>query len=301
MFRLALVLSFFVLFFSGCESKVEIKKKCRIVCSNWIGYSPLLYAYEKGDLDSLNVEIIVTNSLQSSLLMFEKNNYDGLCSTQVEVDIINENRDRNRQISPIFIFDRSYGGDVILSNITKDKLLEDRYKNINVYMEQESVNFILFSALSSLKNWNAYFNVLNMNQYNIAKLKHDINKTDTPSIIITYEPYATKLKEQGLYEIESTKNDNFLVFDFLSFVDGKLTDDEMRKIQKIIFEATRKLNEDPKEIYNTVKDYFEEISYDEFKKSLDGVLFMDDDKKDSFIKLIQDNKICKNDICLKEI
>lgn len=299
MIKKFLLLVVFLSIFSitGCSSdKNKRDGKIKIVASNWIGFTPLLYAYEKGKLEALNVEVIVTNSLQSSLIMYEKNNYDGICSTQKELTYLNQN---NKDHLPVIVFDRSYGGDVILSNIPKEELYKNKCKKVDVFLEKNSVNEILFEVFKKLKNWSADFSIIDINQYNISRFEFESN-TKVPKLIITYEPHASKLKQKGFYLIESTKNDKFLVFDFLSVKKGSLKKDEIYELQKIVNDSILKLKQDPKSFYETVKIYFGDTSYDEFISSLDQIQFFDRDRKGYMIDLIQKEKVLKKIEYIKE-
>lgn len=294
-----LILIFISFLFTSCSTTKDETKKIKIVTSNWIGYAPLLYAYEKGKLDSLNIELIVTNSLQFSAQMFMKNDYDGLCSTQVEYQQVNKKYKKSQHIYPIAIFNRSYGGDVILSSISKDEYYSNSYKNIDVYMEEGGVNEILFKSLKNLKEENTNFNRININQYNLSNLK--LNKTnENIKMIITYEPHASKLKNSGFKVIESTKSDKLLVFDFLSLKEGLLSKKEINILQNIINESIDKFKNNPKEIFDTVGFYFDGLTYDDFSSSIGQIQLFNKDRKINFIKLIEDKKIIEHTKYLKE-
>ncbi len=270
------ILSLLAAGLAGCTSQVKEEKKIQFVVSNWVGYSPLLYAYEKGMLDDMDIELIITNSLQSSLLMFKKNSYDGIASTQRELCIINNKALDKEVFIPLYIFDRSYGGDAILSNIPKNRLFGENFEYINIFLEKDSVNEVLFEGLKRLKDWeNTQFKLHNINQYNLARLDFTLDPA-APNLIITYEPYLTLLKQKGFHLVESTKNDKLLVFDFLSIREGLWDKEEIKKLQVILQRAERELQKDTEAFYNTVKLYFEEMDYGEFKESLDGIKFNSD-------------------------
>lgn len=287
-----------IIFLIGsCISHHEETKKIKIVTSNWIGYAPILYAYEKGELDDLNTELIVSTSLQSSVLMYEKNKYDGICSTKQEIDHINNTEQKNLHLTPIVIFNRSYGGDVILSDIPKEKLYNDTFKQINVFLEKGSVNEVLFDNFKKMTNLDIKYNIHYINQYNITDLQCD---SLTPKLIITYEPYATKLKEKGFHIIDSTKNDKLLVFDFLSTKEGVFNKSEIKQLQTIINNAILELQNNPKKFFETVKVYFSNISYKEFISSLDEIQLFTKERKEEFLSLIKKENICKKIDFLKE-
>lgn len=294
-----IIVAIFIISIVGCTSQQKQPEKIKITTSTWVGYAPLLYAYENGELDKLNIELVVTNSLQSSVLMYEKNNYDGICSTQKELQHLNQKqKDDLQKLIPIAIFNRSYGGDVILSNISKEELYDKDYKVIDIFMETNSVNEILFEGFKNLKNWKSKFNIHNINQYNIANLKCDLKK-DNPTIIITYEPYATKLKQKGYKLIESTKNDKLLIFDFLNIKNGILNKKEIEQLQIIINRSIEKLIQDPKHFYHDIQSYYQDISYEEFNSSLEEIQLFSKKRKEKMIRLIKTQKVSADTIYIK--
>ncbi len=279
------ILSLLTAGLAGCTSQVKEEKKIQFVVSNWIGYSPLLYAYEKGMLDDMNIELIITNSLQSSLLMFKKNSYEGIASTQRELCIINNKTVDKDVFMPLYIFDRSYGGDAILSNIPKNKLFDEKFEYINIFLEKESINELLFEGLKKLKEWDdTQFKLHNINQYNLAQLDFTLDPA-APNLIITYEPYLTLLKQKGFHLVESTKNDKLLVFDFLSVREGLLSAKEIKKLQGILQSAESELKKNTEAFYDTVKLYFDDLGFEEFKESLEGIKFNTD--KDTNKQMIE--------------
>jgi len=199
---------------TGCIGEKKEVKKNKIVTSNWIGYAPILYAYEIGDLEKLNIELIVSSSLQSSVLMYKKNKLDGICSTKIEIDYINQSENKSLHITPISIFNRSYGGDVIF--------------------------------------------------------------------------------------IESTKNDKILVFDFLSVNNNSFTKTQIKKLQNIINKSINTLQNNPKKVFESIKFYYDDITYEEFNTLLTEIKLFSKERKDIFLSLIKKEKICNKQNYLKE-
>lgn len=288
-----------VLALMGCTCKKTDTNKLRVVVSNWVGYSPLIYAYEKGDLDELNMELIVSTSLQASLLMYKKNRYEGICSTQKELNYLNQNKEKSSHLIPVAVFNRSYGGDVILSNIPKKQLYGKAYKKADVFLEKESISEVLFNDFKKMTRWDTSFNIHYINQYNVTDLNYDIDK-NIPKLVVTYEPYATKLRKKGLYLIESTKNDHLLVFDFLSIKRGSLSEEQIKKLQKTINRSIMKLKNNPEEFFDTVKVYFEDVTFDEFKSSLNEIQLFSEQRKNKFLSLIQNGKALDKTDYIKE-
>lgn len=284
--------------FLGCTKPKENDKTIKIVLSNWVGYAPLIYAYENGDLKNLNIEIIVTTSLQSSVLMYQKNSLDGICSTKKEIEYINENIDKKYNLIPISIFDRSYGGDVILSDTPKEELFKNKYPKINVFLEKNSINEVVFDKFKDMTKWDTKYFIHNINQYNLIEL--NCNNNIIPKLLISYEPYASKLKQKGFHLIESTKNDKLLVFDFLSIKNNTFKKDQIKELQSIINDSILLLQTDPKTIYKEVKFYYDDISFEEFKNALQTIQLFSKKNKNKFLSLIQQQNLCNNTKYLKE-
>jgi hypothetical protein len=193
---------------------------------------------------------------------------------------------------PVYIFDRSYGGDAVLSNIPKKELFTKNYEYINVFMERDSINELLFEGLKKLKEWkDTQFRIHNINQYNLANLDFDLDR-QVPNLVITYEPYLTRLKKKGFTLVESTKNDKLLVFDFLSIKEGLLNDEQIKKLQEILKRSENELKKDARSFYNVVGLYFEGLGFEEFKAALEGIkLNSDKDINKQMISFIEKEKV----------
>lgn len=61
MIRVILISLISIIFLTSCVN--DKKDKLRVVTSNWIGYTPLFYAREKGLLDKLNIQLLSVVSL----------------------------------------------------------------------------------------------------------------------------------------------------------------------------------------------------------------------------------------------
>jgi len=284
--------------FTSCDTKNGEKSTTKkIIVSNWIGYVPLLYAYENGKLDNLNIDIVVTNSLQSSLNLIKRNNYDAIAVTQKEFFILND-KISNNSYEPLVLIDRSYGGDAVLSNISKETLLKKQYSKLNIFLEKDSVNEIVLDCFVKSYNIDEDKIVIhNMNQENILDLKC-VSKDKSPKLIVTYEPYLSKLVKSGFNIISSTKDDDIFVLDFLAVKKDSFTKDELIELSSILNEANLKLQEEPLEVYKSVKIYITDICKDEFLSSLNQIEIVTDKNIKKIEKLIDKNNL---DIDFKNI
>lgn len=275
---------FIVLF--GCIKSENENKPIKIAVSNWAGYMPLIYVYEKGLLKDLNIEIVSSSSLSTSLEYVKRGLVDGCVATQKEYEGMRD------IVTPIILLNQSYGGDKILSNLTKDELYAKNSGDIYVHLEKDSINFTLFEYFRDMRDWgNISFLIKNNTQNFIAYMKFI-----TPSIIVTYEPYATMLIKRGLYVIESTKNPDLFVIGALYIKKGLLQEDEDKflKLKKYIKDAQDVLTKNPKIFYEIVKKYLNYQSYEDFKATLLEIKFIDENKEEIIQRIKEKNIEIKN-------
>jgi len=94
--------------------------------------------------------------------------------------------------------------------------------------------------------------------------------------------------------IESTKNDKILVFDALAVQDGMFNKQDISKIQNIVNSATKQLNSNPKDFFEIVKIYLDEMSFEEFQLTLDEMKFVTNDNYSEMLGLIKKEKVFDN-------
>jgi len=273
-FKNTIMLFFIVILLSGCSNLEPKEKPLKIAVSNWVGYLPLLYAYEKGKLRNLNIEIVPTSSLTASLDLMGRGVVDGFCATQREYKLLKQD---NVDIAPILLLDKSYGGDVVLSNMTKEHLYALKKGNIPCLMEVDSANYTLFEYFKKSRNWgNVHFTPKNNTQNFIATMA-----ITQPSIVVTYEPYSTLLLKKGFHLIESTKNENLLIADLLFMKRDHFQQhpQQHKKLKVAIDEAIQILHTHPKEFYDVIKIYMDRESFDEFSNSIKNVKFTNGNKR----------------------
>ena len=286
-----IIFSFVILFlFTSCA--IQNEKKLKISATTWIGYTPLFYAKEKAWLDPLNIKLLNVVSLSENMYLYKSGNSDAYVGTQYEYNTLVKNME---SLTPILLFDKSNGGDVIMSNLNIEELQKIE-KQIDVYLEMDSINSILFEDFINkhdLKNKN--FNYLNKDQAFISELKTSPN----PTIIVTYVPYNIKLEKNGFKNLASTK-DNFdlLVIDAMFmkkelFLENKETFIELKNL---VDKSIINLQKDPKEFYETVKDYLPNTDYEEFLKSLDDIIWINKDVSPKIIEKLSDNNFPTRDL-----
>lgn len=243
-------------------------KKLKISTSTWIGYSPLYYAKEKGWLEPLNIKLLNVVSLSENMYLYKAGNSDAYVGTQYEYSFLNK-----ENLIPIIMFDKSNGGDIVMANYSIDDLLKIETK-IDVYLEMDSINSIVFNDFIKQYNLtNKQFNYINKDQSFISKLKN----SETPTIIVTYNPYNINLEKEGFKEITSTKsNENIAVVDAM-FTTRELFNenkDRFIELKKILDKSIENLKQNPKEYFDTVKAYLPDMIFEDFEKSLNDIMWI---------------------------
>ncbi|MCD6190639.1 MAG: hypothetical protein J7K14_03750 [Sulfurimonas sp.] len=254
-----LLLVFFALMFSGCESKPN---RPMVVSANlWIGYSPLYYAEKKGWLRESNIKLVRTVSLGESLELFNGGHSDMVCATQYEIQKI---QNAQSELGSVILLDRSNGGDFVLSNRTVDELKSEQ--KINVYLEVESVNTLLlkyFMDKHTLKP--SQMNMIDSSQALNARLSMKKEAT----IIVTYDPYNIKLIKRGYKEVGSTKDRELLVVDaiYAPTKTEKNFSKEMAELNRLVYKSLEVLKSNPKEYFEAINSYYGYDNYTAFEEA----------------------------------
>ena len=284
-------LLFVVLSFSSC---VEDNKKIKITTSTWIGYAPLFYAKEKNWLEPLNIKLLNVVSLSENMYLYKAGNADAFVGTQYEYNFLLQ---EDRTLIPIMIFDKSNGGDMILSNLTLDELSKIN-KEIDAYLEIDSVNSILLNDFIRSNNLqDKKINYINEDQSNISRLK--ANEINNPTIIVTYTPYNNILEKNSFRELSSTKkSDDLLIIDGMYvkkdfYYENKET---FVKLKKLVDDSIINLQNNPKEFYNTVKPYLTNISYEEFLSSLNDIIWLNKDIPTNILEKLDNSNFKTKDL-----
>lgn len=265
MIRVILISLVSIIFLTSCVN--DKKDKLIVVTSNWIGYTPLFYAKEKGLLDKLNIQLLSVVSLSESLYTYKSKHADVFLGTQYEYQ---ETFKRDNQVVPIILLNKSDGGDVVMSNLTLEEIKKED-KQIDVFLELSSINSLVFDDFITKHNIkNKNFNYINKDQSFIAQQKEFKN----PTIVISYNPYNITLEKNGLKTLESTKdNIDILIVDAMFTTNNILIKykDELKELKKIIDIAIDDLQKDEKAYYDLIKDYLYDTSFEEFQKSLSNI------------------------------
>jgi NitT/TauT family transport system substrate-binding protein len=261
----SLILSFGLL---GCSSQ-NSKEPLKISATTWIGYTPLFYAKEMGWLEKSNIKLINVVSLSENMYLYKAGNADAYVGTQYEHSVL---KDDMPSLVPIMLFDRSYGGDMVMSNVPIETIQKSD-KTINVYLEMDSINFtMLEDFIKTYKIDEKRINYINRDQNEIASLKK-IDKS-TLTLVVTYIPYDSVLKKQGFKKLLSTKESlDLLVVDAMFTKVGTLAKhkEQFLALKSYVNQAIDVLHSDPKAFYKLIEPYMDHMSYDEFITSLNDI------------------------------
>ncbi len=283
MYRSLLLLVGLVLFLTSCTSNQPSRLK--ISATTWIGYSPLFYAKEKGWLKPLNIKLLNVSSLSENMYLYEAGNADAYVGTQYEYSLIVK---KDPSLMPIMLFDRSFGGDMVLSNVTIDTL-QNSSSSIDAYLELDSINSTLLNDfVDTYAIDKSRLNHINMDQAQISSLKKKEMKRD--ALIVTYIPYDIQLKKNGFTEVASTKKSlDLLVIDALFTTEKTFSEhkEQFVALKKLVDDSVVALRENPEEFYETIKPYLLEVSYKDFKDSLNDIIWINKEVSDELVKRIQ--------------
>ncbi|WP_345991447.1 hypothetical protein [Sulfurimonas sp. HSL-1716] len=264
----SLLIIFISLLFIGCG---PAKKDTLIIsCNEWIGYSPLYYAKEKGWLDKLDIKLVNVVSLGENMGLYDVGRSDAFTGTQYEYSLM---KNKDKTLMPIILLDRSFGGDMIFSN-KSIKEMQNSNEKIDAYLEMNSVNNLLLKYfIEKYKIDKSRINYINKDQAVIETLQSKKFSSKTV-LLVTYSPYDAKLKKNGFHEVACTKNGLTLVVIDALYADKEIFGAHKKQflaLKKIIDDAVTVVQKNPKEYYRVVKPYLKGYTYDEFIVSLNQI------------------------------
>ena len=278
-----------LLTFSACSSKND--KEIIISTNEWIGYAPLFYAYETGELDRLHFKLIKNVSLAEAANLYAIGKADMVTTTQHEYHSLQTS---THDIAPVILMDRSNGGDMVLANKSTDELKKSA--KIYAYLEVDSINqeiLINFITHNNIDKNKIIF--INKDQRQIQNIKNDTTKD---ILIVTYNPYNITLEKKGFQEVASTKNINsIIVIDALCARDKIIKTDKQRLIQlkKVLDDAIDKIEQDPQTSHKIVAKYLSNISYNDYIDSLKQIKWINKPSKE-FLDYIEQYGYTKDTI-----
>lgn len=238
----------------------------RISSNPWVGFTPFIYAQQKGWFDRTPFRFMWQVDLTENVRLFERGFTQGFTATQYEM----LHAKNPSVLVPVFLIDRSDGADVILSNQTVKQLSETR-EPIQVYLERDSMQSDLFHAfVREYGLADRQFEFINSAQKSMTEIK----PTEPPIILLSYAPYASLLLEKGFRPIASSRTlKSFSIVDAL-FVNKHIVDQkrsQFQKLKRIYDRAIYAFHKNPKEYYTTIQGYLEGQTYAQFMQSTQGI------------------------------
>jgi NitT/TauT family transport system substrate-binding protein len=237
-------------------------RQITISSNPWVGFTPFIYAQEKGWLVSTPFRFTWVVDLSENARLYERGFTQGFTATQYEMLHFKD----YSHFRPIFLIDRSAGADVIMANRSLEQLRHST-EPITVYLEMGSLNEDFFKAfVHENKLQDLQFKLADFSQKEMIQL----SPQGPPAVLISYSPYASELLKRGFAKISSTAElQSFFVIDAL-FMDEhaiSASAEEYRQLKAIFDRALNALYSRPQEFYEVVHGYLEGQSYEEFMLS----------------------------------
>lgn len=273
MLKKIVLLSASVLLLCSCSSGQP--ERLKISLTTWIGYAPLFYAKEKGWMEPLNIKIVSVSSLSENMYLYQAGNADAYAGTQYEYNLLVK---KDPSLMPVMMLDRSNGGDLIMGNFSLEQL-KNGPERLDVYLEMDSINIMLlkdFIRKYALEN--KTINYINHDQAHISTL--EAKKMPAQTLIVTYTPYNIGLERHGFKELASTKESlDLLVVDALFATEAVFYTHRKQflALKGLVNDALHALKNDPDEFYMTVKPYMLGMSKDAFEKSLEDIVWINNE------------------------
>lgn len=246
------------------------ERQIHISSNPWVGFTPFIYAQEKGWLEKTPFRFMWLVDLSENARLYERGFTEGFTATQYELFHFKE----HSHIKPVFLIDRSAGADAILSNRPL-KTFRTLHEPVTVYLEMGSMNEDFFNAFvreNGLQN--VRFVLINTSQTSITRM----SPAGPPMMAISYAPYVSELTKKGFAAIASTETmKSFFVIDAL-YVDERSIvgrESEYRRLKEIFDRALEKFRTDPREYYETIRGYLEGQSYEEFMETTGQIEWLD--------------------------
>ena len=284
-------LVYFAILFSGCSSQQNVANdKIKIATNSWIGYAPLFYAKESGELDKLGFSLITNVSLAEAADVYQVGKADMVTTTQHEYHALKK---MIGDVIPVILLDRSNGGDMILSNASIEAI--KKASKVTVYLEIDSINAELLQEFLNRHGIDQKKLVLvNEDQQSIQ----DVKNMKTPTLVVTYTPYDVSLKKKGFKEVASTRNiHELVVIDALCARKQVVQNHKKRlsALKKLIDEKIEQIEKNPKDSYDYVKKYLDNISYQAYLDSLKSIEWINH-PSDELLRVIEPMGYNKRDI-----
>ncbi len=260
--------------------------KIQISTNPWVGFTPFIYAQEKGWLDKTPFRFMWLVDLTDNARLYERGFTQGFTATQYELLHFKQ----HDTIKPVFLIDRSYGADAIVSNRSLEEIRSSK-KSVEIYLERGSLNDDFLKAfIAENRLEKVPFHLVDSSQKSIATLQ----KTGEAVVILSYQPYLSGLLKKGFTPLASTRTmESFFVIDAL-FVDESVVEGNEKEfvhLKELFALGVNRLHTNPHEYYDTVKGYLEGQSYEEFMATTTQIEWLHEKKSEKIIRYLEVQKI----------
>ena len=223
---------------SGCGFLAD--RPLRIASQVWPGYELMFLAREQGWLDASRVHLIETTSASDSLQALAEGRVDGAALT---LDEVLTARSRGIALSVVMIFDMSAGADMLLVRPDIEKLSDLKGRRIGV--EQGAVGGLMLASIlrsAGLKKQDVTEVLLTIDRQADAWSQNQVDA------VITYEPVASKLLDQGGVKLFDSRDIPDTIVDVLAIRSDALDRGHARAVRHLLsahFQALDYFNRNP--------------------------------------------------------
>ena len=256
------VLTFLLLLmFSGCFGE---EKSLRVAISPWIGYESIYKAEEFGWLDE-SIELVKVNMLSNSFKKIMNGEVDAAAMTMEDVILA---RVDGVELTIVAVLDISAGADVVLSKDSISDLTQLKGKRIGT--EQTALAALILTR--TLEKAGLEYNDVTV--LNIPPTEQlDAWKKDKVDVVISYEPFASKLLTENANYLLSSREFPEMIFDVLAVRTDRLDGREssIKKLLKSHFKALEYFHKNYKDITYRIATR-EGNSPDDVRRALGGVV-----------------------------
>ncbi|HEX5670992.1 MAG TPA: hypothetical protein VFX66_05595, partial [Sulfuricurvum sp.] len=127
--KLFVILSVLLVFVGGSYGVWKIytasnRTEIRISTNPWVGFTPFIYAQEKGWLEETPFRFLWVVDLSENARLFDMGFAEGFTATQYELSHFKN----QEKFTTAFLIDKSDGADAVLSNRTLEQLRHSKEK-----------------------------------------------------------------------------------------------------------------------------------------------------------------------------
>jgi len=208
----------------ACQQAAE--QPIRIAAHVWVGYEPMFLARDKGWLDSQQVQLVQTASAHDSLLAVAQGKVLGAAVT---LDEMLAARETGLALSLVLVFNSSLGADMLLVRPGIRQLSDLKGQRLGV--EASSVGTLMFEQVlkqAGLNKRDVQIERLAVNQHAGAWQRKKLDA------LITYEPVATGLLNQGMVRLFDTRQIPNTIVDVLAVRADLLEPSHTKALQHLI-------------------------------------------------------------------